>query len=273
MNVHSRPRLVSKLTLSAIAVLSLAIFFWPFLIPAAETDQANLAQTVFLVLMPTLLLLAFLEISRGDLDSRRLATLSVLIACNSAIRLLGAGVSGVETVFFLIVLGGYVFGPSFGFLLGSLSLLASALLAAGIGPWLPFQMMAAALVGLAAGCLAPLTRIIHLQISSTRAVLAIESGLLIGYSVVASFAYGALMTMWNWPFLASVGSLVSYQPGAPISEYLTRFIKYEFLTGGLIWDFGRASTSAVLIAITAPALLTTLRRAANRAGFRATNTV
>ena len=264
----SKLRLSSKLTLGGIALMSLAIFFWPFLIAAAQTNQAALAQTVFLVLMPALLLLGFLEINDGELDSRRLATLSVLVACNSAIRLLGAGVSGVETVFFLIVLGGYVFGPSFGFLLGSLSLFASALLAAGIGPWLPFQMMAAALVGLVAGCLAPVAGIIHARFRSAKAVRAIEVGILACYSVVASFAYGALMTMWTWPFLASVGSLVSYRPGAPIVENLARFIKYELLTGGLAWDFGRATTSAALIAMTAPALLTTLRRAANRAGLQ-----
>jgi multisubunit Na+/H+ antiporter MnhG subunit len=39
------------------------------------------------------------------------------------------------------------------------------------------------------------------------------------------------------------------------------------LTGGLLWDTGRAITTGVLIWLTAPALLTTLGRAAVRAGF------
>ena len=76
------------------------------------------------------------------------------------------------------------------------------------------------------------------------------------------------MTMWNWPFLAGVGSDVSYLAGAGLLENLMRFWKYEILTGGLIWDAGRAITTIVLISVTAPALLTTLRRAANRAGMK-----
>jgi energy-coupling factor transport system substrate-specific component len=52
----------------------------------------------------------------------------------------------------------------------------------------------------------------------------------------------------------------------PIDHQL-RFFKYELLTGGLLWDTGRAITTSVLILITAPALLTTLKRAARRAGI------
>ena len=56
-------------------------------------------------------------------------------------------------MFFLLILAGRVFGPGFGFVLGCTSLFASALLTAGVGPWLPFQMLAAAWVGLGAGLL------------------------------------------------------------------------------------------------------------------------
>ncbi len=62
---------------------------------------------------------------------------------------------GIETVFFLLVLGGRVYGPGFGFVLGSTTLFASAILTGGIGPWLPFQMLAASWVGLGAGLLPP----------------------------------------------------------------------------------------------------------------------
>ena len=41
----------------------------------------------------------------------------------------------------------------FGFALGSTTLFASALLTGGVGPWLPFQMLAASWVGLGAGLL------------------------------------------------------------------------------------------------------------------------
>jgi energy-coupling factor transport system substrate-specific component len=183
----------------------------------------------------------------------------VLTALNAVVRLAGAGTSGIETAFFLIILGAYVFGPGFGFLLASGSILVSALISGGVGPWLPFQMMAAGLVGIGAAMLP------HLKSSwMTRTVL-------VAYGIFAAFAYGALMTMWNWPFLAGVGTDVSYLAGAGLVENLRRFVSYELLTGGLVWDAGRALTTSILLLLTAPALLSALRRAANRAGFETKN--
>ena len=182
--------------------------------------------------------------------------LGVLTALNSVIRMLGAGIAGIETVFFLIVISAYVFRASFGFALGALSLLASGLITGGVGPWLPFQMMAAGLVGLGAGLL-PTLQQRWAQVS-----------VLLIYAVIASYFYGALMTLWNWPFLAGIGTSVSYMPGAGLFSNLQRFWQYQIVTGGLIWDTGRAITTCVLICVTAPALLATLRRAASRAGVK-----
>lgn len=205
-----------------------------------------------MILMPLLLGLLIVEFTSGKIDTRQLALLGVLTALNAVIRLLGAGVAGIETAFFLIIISAYVFGRSFGFILGSTSILVSALISGGVGPWLPFQMMAAGLIGLGAG-----------QISRRR----FERAWLVAYAIVASFAYGSLMTLWNWPYLAGVGSDVSYLSGAGVFENLRRFFAYELLTGGLVWDLGRAITTSALIVVTAPALLATLRRAAGRAGI------
>lgn len=245
----------ASLALGAAATALLA-FIWPLLITGAGVDQAQLAQGVFIALMPVLLGFVLVEFSSGKLDARRIAILGLLISLNSVIRLMGAGVSGIETVFFLIVLGAFVFGSGFGFMLGTGSLLVSALLGAGVGPWLPFQMMAAGLVGIGAGAVA--------KIGVSRRY---ELTALALYSVIASFAYGSLMTMWNWPFLAGVGSSLSYVPGAPLMENLMTFVRYEIFTGGLIWDLGRAITTVALIALTGKTLLATLRRAANKVEF------
>lgn len=79
--------------------------------------------------------------------------LGVLSALGALSRPLGAGTAGIEFVFIPLILGGRVFGPTFGFLLGSTTLLTSSLLTGGVGPWLPFQMMAASFVGMGAGLL------------------------------------------------------------------------------------------------------------------------
>lgn len=242
--------------ISTTAIASLLMFTWPLMISGNSDNQAGIAQAAFIALMPLLLLVLLIEFSSGKVDSRRLALLGLLIALNAVIRLLGAGVSGIETVFFLIILGAFVFGAEFGFLLGAGSLLVSALLGAGVGPWLPFQMMAAGLVGLGAGLIG--------NGSNKRTF---ERTILSGYALIASFAYGALMTMWNWPFLAGVGSSISYRPGAGLIENLQAFLRYEIFTGGLLWDLGRAVTTIVLTALTGKTLLATLRRAANKVEF------
>ena len=247
---------LSNLTTALTAVSAMLLFTWPLFISAHSS--ANLAQGVFIALMPLLLVLMLAESSSGNLGSRQLAILGLLISLNAVIRLLGAGVSGIETAFFLIILGAYVFGPGFGFILGAGSLFVSALLGAGIGPWLPFQMMAAGLVGIGAGLLSRIG-----QGQPRR----FELGIIAAYGVLASFFYGALMTMWNWPFLAGSETTVSYVAGADVLVNLSRFFKYELLTGGLAWDLGRAITTTILIALTGKALLNTLRRAATKAKF------
>jgi energy-coupling factor transport system substrate-specific component len=237
------------------ALTSVSFFFWPFFISAENAKQANVAQAIFIVLRPLLVALLLSEFSAGKIDSRQLAVLGVLIALNSVIRLLGAGTAGIETIFFLILIGAYVFGSGFGYLLGAGSIAVSALISGGVGPWMPFQMMAAGLLGLLAGALPKL------------ASKSLQITMLIITAVITSYLYGFLMTLWNWPFLAGTGTTISYLPGAAPLENLGRFITYEIFTGGLLWDTGRAITTAVLVALTAPALLTTLNRAARRAGI------
>lgn len=242
-------KLASRITIFAIALISISLFCWPLVIQVP--DQTGLAQGAFIILMPLLVALIYIEYSSGGIDSRQLALLGVMTALNAVARLLGAGVAGIETAFFLILIGAYVFGSGFGFLLGSVSLMVSALISGGVGPWLPFQMMAAGLVGLGAGLIPRMK---------------FEKLALIGYAIFASFAYGILMTLWNWPYLAGVGSDVSYTAGAGVLENIRRLFAYDLLTGGALWNLGRAITTSVLIAVTAPALLATLRRAAGRAG-------
>ena len=108
-----------------------------------ETD----APLIFLILLPILVVVVLAEIAGGGIDSKALAMLGVLSAIGAALRPLGAGTAGIETSFFLLIVAGRVFGPGFGFVLGSTTLFASALLTGGVGPWLPFQMLAASWVG------------------------------------------------------------------------------------------------------------------------------
>jgi energy-coupling factor transport system substrate-specific component len=242
--------------LSLASVAGLAVFFWPLLISADAGDDAA-APVIFMAILPILVLIVLAEISTGGLDAKAVAMLGVLSAVNAALRPLGAGTAGIETVFFMLILAGRVFGPGFGFVLGSTSLFASALLTAGVGPWLPFQMLASSWVGLGAGLL------------PRRVTGKGEVAMLAGYGVLAAYAFGFLMNMSFWPFSVGADTQVSYVPGAPWSENLRHFVVFTVLTSSLGWDTGRAITNVVAIVLLGPAVLVALRRAARRAAFDA----
>ena len=249
----------SSLLLAAASLLGLVAFCWPFL---AHPDEAaaGMAHTtdapwVFVALLPLLLAVVLAEIADGALDAKAVAVLGVLAACGAALRLPATGVAGFEPIFFLFIPAGRVLGRGFGFVLGAVTMLASALLTGGVGPWLPFQMFGAAWVGFGAGCL-PAAR--------GRA----EVWLLAGYGFVAGLVYGALLNLWFWPFGASAGTEVSYLPGAGLTENLGRFWAFH-LTTSLGWDLPRALTNAVLVLLAGPPVLAALRRASRRAAFAA----
>lgn len=251
----------SRLVLLLASLAGLAAFAWPLVISprpdATGTGHTLDAPLVFLLMLPVLVVVVLAEIADGGIDPKALALLGVLSAINAALRPLGAGTAGIETVFFLLVLAGRVFGPGFGFLLGSTSLFASALLTAGVGPWLPFQMLAASWVGLGAGLLPRRVR--------GRA----EVAMLGVYGVVGAYTYGLLMNLSFWPFAVGGDTQLSYVAGGPVLENLRRYLVFSVVTSAG-WDTGRALTNLVAIVLLGPAVLVALRRAARRAAFTAT---
>lgn len=232
----------------------LAAFGWPlFVSPDSVLVDGGDATLVFLLLLPLVLAVVLTEVGGGGFDAKAVAMLGVLAATGAALRPLGAGTAGIETVFFLLVLAGRVYGPGFGFVLGNVTLFASALLTGGVGPWLPFQMLGAAWFAMGAGLL-------------PRARGRWELLLLAGYGAVASFAFGVLLNLSFWPFGAGSTSSVSFVPGGPLHENLVRLVAFSLATS-FGWDLGRAITTAVLVVAAGPFVLRPLRRAARRARF------
>jgi energy-coupling factor transport system substrate-specific component len=176
----------------------------------------------------------------------------VLSAIIAALRPLGAGAAGIEPMWFLLILASYVFGASFGFLLGVQSMLLSAFLTGGFGPWLPYQVFAAGWIGLIAGSLPKFKRF---QIE----LLAMASLLL------AEF-FGFLMDLQFWPWAFGPKTQLSYIPGAAVIENFERFITYHFASS-MAWNVPRAIFTALLILAIGPGVLKTLQRAARKASF------
>lgn len=254
-SVFSLP-LRARSTLVSAAAASLIAFVWPLFADAeAVVAGSDAAPLLFALILPLVAAVAVSEVSSGGFDAKAVAMLGVLSALGAGLRPLGAGAGGVELVFFLIVLGGRVFGPGFGFILGSTTLAVSALITAGVGPWLPYQMLAASWVGLGAGMLPRL---------EGRAELAV----LAAYGAVSSVAFGVLMNLSFWPFTLGPGTSLSFVAGDPLLDNLSRFLAFEVVTS-LPWDIGRAVTTAGLILLVGGTILRTLRRASARAAFEA----
>lgn len=252
-----RPR--SSAAVLLMSVVGVAAFGWPLLVdPGAGLAHGTDAPLLFAILLPLLLAVVLAEVGEGGLDVKAVAMLGVLSAVGAALRPLGAGTAGLETVFFLLVLAGRVFGAGFGFVLGATTLGASALVTGGVGPWLPFQMLGAAWVGLGAGLL-PHAR--------GRA----ELGLLAAYGGVSALAYGLLLNLTFWPFSVGAGTDLSFVPGAAFLTNVHHFLLFSVATS-LGWDLGRALTNVVLILLTGHTVLGALRRAARRAAFTASAT-
>jgi len=250
----------SAVLLALLSVAGLVMFAWPLFAPApADAGQHTTdAPWLFVALLPLLVLLVAVQLTEGGIDAKALAMLGVLSAVNAIVRPLGAGTNGVETVFFLLIAAGRVFGPGFGFVLGCTSMFASALLTAGVGPWLPFQMIVAAWIGMGAGLL-----------PGRRLRKAPELALLVVFGIIAAYLFGALMNLWFWPFVAgdSGDAALAYIPGGPIGENLKRFAVYTLVTSTALWDTGRAITTTVLTLVLGPSVLAVLRRASRRAAF------
>jgi energy-coupling factor transport system substrate-specific component len=239
------------------SVAGLLAFGWPLILsPGSGLEHSTDAPLVLAGLLVAVLGVVFVSLSDGGIDVKAVAVLGLLSAVGAVLRPLSAGTAGVELIFVVIVLGGRVFGPGFGFALGSTTVFASALLTGGVGPWMPFQMLAASWVGLGAGLLPRRPR--------GRS----EVALLVGYGAVAALAFGVAMNLSFWPFQLGTGTSLSFVPGAALGTNLHRFVLYSAATS-LGWDLGRAVTTGLGLAFVGGPILVALRRTSARAAFGA----
>lgn len=251
-----RVRRRSAVSIVMASFIGLIAFGWPFAVAPGTFGSAQAAPLMFGVLLVLVLAVIFTEIADGGIDAKAVAMLGVLSAINAALRPVGGGTAGVETVFFLLVLAGRVFGAGFGFALGCTSLFASALLTGGVGPWLPYQMFGCAWVGMLAGLLPPLRG-------------KAELAMLACYGAGAGYLFGFLLNLSFWPFSVDPASSLAYQPGLPFTTELHRYLLFDASTS-LGWDTGRAITTALAILVIGPAALAAFRRAARKANFQPT---
>jgi energy-coupling factor transport system substrate-specific component len=220
-------------------------FFWPFFVPTNE--MAEKASWFFLAATPLILLLVIVLVTQEELGSKKIALLGILTALIAALRPLGIGAIGIEPMWFALIIAARAMGPTFGFLLGTLSMALSALLTGGIGPWLSYQIFAAALIGWG-------TIFIPAKLRGAKEIIA-----LIFYGILAAGFFGIAMDLQFWPWTLGPGTELSYLPGGALAENLDRFFTYHFVSA-LAWDIPRAVLTTILLSIATKPMLTALRR-------------
>ncbi len=265
--VRMGPR--SAVSLLAASAVGLLAFLWPFAVPVTQEGGAHAishtadAPWLFVLLLPLLATVVLAQLTEGGMDAKVVALLGMLTAVGAGLRALSPGVAGLEPGFFLLVLAGYAFGPGFGFVLGALSIVAGGLITAGVGPWMPFQMFAAAWVGTLAGLLPGAARL-HGTVRTW------QLGMLGAYGLVAGLLYGLVMNIWFWPFTTN-GTGLSYIAGDPLPANLGRYAVFWVATS-LGWDLPRGVVTALLVLVFGRSLLRAFARVARKAAFGATPT-
>jgi energy-coupling factor transport system substrate-specific component len=246
---------LTTVSIGVTTLIGLIAFLWPFFLQKESMfgNNSDNASILILIIVPLVLMVALADVMQGGIDSRSLAILGVLTAVVAAVRPLGAGVAGLEPVWAIIIIGGRALGASFGFVLGAIGILGSAVLTGGIGPWLPFQMLVAAWVGAGAGLLPKLT--------GKKEILLISA-----YGFIVGFFAGLLLNLWFWPFANGLLPEISFEPGLAITEQLSRWIRFSLLTS-FGYDLPRGILTATLLFFLANPLLKAMRRMTKKANF------
>jgi energy-coupling factor transport system substrate-specific component len=261
-SVSRASRALNGAILALVSAVGVAAFVYPFFQPQAEIARAvgaiahaQDAPLLFAVLIVLCLGVVLGNLLGSGLNSKTIAALGVLTAANAVLRAI-PGPGGFSAMMVLPILTGYCYGPTFGYVLGALSMAVSALLGAGVGPWLPYQMFAIGWVGMSSAWLPHARR------------LRVEVALLAAWALLWGILFGLVMNLWFWPFIfdTSQGGMY-WEEGLSAVEGLKRYLTYYTVTS-LWWDMGRAAGNVVLVVFFGRPILKLLRRFGRRFTFQ-----
>lgn len=260
--------MIGQLSLAAITGIGVIAFFAPFLAStvltgsAAASGEARVLQTPLLVALITgaCLLVTFANLGPA-LTSKSVALIGVLVGINALLRLIDNNFllpGEFSPIFLLIVLTGYSFGAQLGFMMGALTLLVSALITGGIGPWLPFQMLTAGWMGMSASWLRQLPVLRRDEAAARRVVWALAV-----FGGAWGFLYGVIMNLYNWPFLTGGG----WQPGMTLGDALRVYAVF-YVAQSLPFDLARVGGNVALMLALGVPLLNVFRRFRQRFSYQ-----
>jgi energy-coupling factor transport system substrate-specific component len=240
--------------ISVVSLAGLGLFCWPFFGSGLPADTP--AWVLMIACVGGLFLV---EAGTRQLDSRAIALLAAIAAIDSALRLaVIVGIGGFNPIFFLVLCAGYVFGASFGFMAGALSILVSALVSGGIGPWVPYQVFGLGWVGVAAGLAG------HWR-SPTPGVRDVV--VLAAVGAAMGWIFGALLDVTDWVPVYRGNPTLGWSPGMSPATALVHFGRYYMLTS-FAYDSFRAGGNVIMVAALGAPVLAALNRLRGRLTFQ-----
>lgn len=152
-DVLTAPKHKGKLSKRTIASMFLILFLIPVTIWIGITLFDDRKYFVISLAIAVYCMLPFFLIFEGRKpQARELLTIAVLVAIAVAGRAAFFMVPSFKPVVAVTIISAVCFGAESGFLVGALSMLSSNMLF-GQGPWTPWQMFAAGIIGFLAGIL------------------------------------------------------------------------------------------------------------------------
>jgi energy-coupling factor transport system substrate-specific component len=236
------------------ALAGLILVVWPFLghdVPAYAPALGVTGGAVLAV--------AGLEVAARRLDARGLALLGAIAALDSALRAaFPIGFGGFSPFFFLVLCAGYALGPGFGFVCGAFAMLASDLAIGAIGPYVPYQLLAAGWTGALAG-------LAGLAVAGRRGGAA-GLTLLALVGVVTGFVFGAVTDLQDWTTFYRGAAGFGWSPELASGTALHRFGEF-YLATSLLYDSLRSAGNALLVLVLGPPVVAALARFGARLRF------
>ena len=245
--------LARSVPIAVVSLLGLALFLWPF--AGSQLPASTPAWTLALASLAGLFIV---EAGTRQLDARGVALLAAIAALNTVLRLaVIEGIGGFSPIYFLVLCAGYVFGPSYGFLAGAVTILVSAIAGAGVGPWVPYQLFAIGWVGVAAGVAGRWRQ--SLPGWRDMVVLAVV-GALMGWVV------GALLDIQDWVSVYRGNPTLGWSPGMDAITTLVHFGRF-YLATSLAYDTFRAVGNVIMVVVLGAPVLGALSRLRARLSF------
>jgi energy-coupling factor transport system substrate-specific component len=136
--------------------------------------------------------------------------------------------------------------------MGTFTMLTSALITGGVGPWLPYQMFTAGWVGMTAGWFGKIPKL--------------PMGLLAAFGFVWGLLYGIIINVYFWPFATGMAEQ-TWTPGIGLGETLSRYAAFYVATS-LWWDLVRAGGNVALILLLGAPMVQALTRFQRRFHFK-----